>query len=123
MTYSARQELSVPTEFVLVNGDDDPVTLVYGKIFEVNNDGGDPADPVDLNLPAIVSRDVGKPIFIKCRYDNNPLDTDTFGHGILKRAGSDVILFNGASVTTLDLVANDEDLVLRHDGVSTWYLG
>lgn len=123
MTFIAREVLSAPTVVTPVNDDDTPVTLAYGVIYEVNNDGAVPADDIDLNLPAIASGDRGKPIFVKCRYNNNPMNPASFGHGILKRAGSNVILLLGASVTTIDLLVNDENLVLRHDGVNTWYLG
>ena len=123
MSYSAALQSAAPSEIILVNADDDPVALQYGKIYECNNDGASPATDYDLDLPVITMATKGLLIHIRTRYDNEPRTTGTlaaFGAANLKRSGSDDITFEGAANTELSLEANDDDIVLSHDGIGNW---
>lgn len=124
MSYSAALQSAAPSEIILVNDEDDPVTLLYGKIYECNNDGLTPANDYDLDLPVITMATKGLLIHIRTRYDNEPRSTGTlaaFGAANLKRGGSNNIVFEGTTNSELSLDVNDDDLALSHDGVGNWY--
>lgn len=123
MSYSAAVQSASPSEIILVNADDDPVTLQYGKIYECNNDGAAPANNYDLDLPLITATTKGLLIHIRTRYDNDPRGAVTlqaYGAALLKRSGSDNIVFEGNTNSELSLDGNDDDLVLSHDGIGNW---
>lgn len=123
MTYSAALQSAAPSEIILVNDEDDPVALEYGKIYECNNDGATQANNYDLDLPVVTMATKGLLIHIRTRYDNDPRVATTlqaYGAANLKRSGSNDITFEGAANTELSLDGNDDDFVLSHDGVGNW---
>lgn len=123
MTFIARAFNHGPRDRVSVNQDDSPVTLEYGRLYVIDNDGAAPSGNTQVNLPAITQGDLGRPIYLLTCYTNDPNDTDNFGHGLVKRNGSDQINVTCANESELELYVQDDALILYHDGVSTWYLG
>lgn len=120
MSYSAALRSANPGPAILVDQDDSPVSLEFGRRYEVGNAGAAPASDIDLDLPTQTPGDRGKKIFIHVRYVNNPRDTVLVGHGVLKRGGSDTFKGNFTTLTSVDLTVNDDNIIAVADGAGEW---
>lgn len=119
-----------PETFITIDSDDNITLLAYETQYEVTNPLFIPGENenTETDLPPILLADKGRCIWLYTCYDNDPNDTENFGHGQITTPGADVMRLCGTQqgVTTVqqvDLMANNDSLKLYHDGIDTWYFG